>query len=732
MPLPKATAGRVVVRTEASLVSVGTEKAMFELARKSLLGKARARPDLVKKVVDKVRTDGLLETWRQVSGRLDTPVQLGYSSAGSVVKVGQGTSGFRTGDRVACTGSGYAGHAEVVSVPARFCVGIPDNVDFESASFVALGGIALESVRMAHAELGSRVVVIGLGLIGQIAVQLLNAAGSHVFGIDIDAVKAKLAMDHGAEQTAVSTSAVSVTDMVSRWSGGHGADAVIIMASTETNEPLERAAEMCRERARIVATGMVGLEVPRSEFYDKELELVVSRGWGPGLYDSRYAGAGSVDYPLPYARWTAERNAQEFLSQMSKGHISTRRLISHRFALEDAPSAYEMILDGSQAYLGVVLTYPTVSVDAPEPPVAQPASQQAVDAGGRSDSRVWLKDARSPKRDGTIGVGVIGAGVFANGTFLPALNNLKTISKMGIAARTGLRAKQSGEKFNFRYCTTEPRDIIENPDVDLVTILTRHDSHAFLAAEVLDAGKHVFVEKPMAMDESQITLISDAYHRSRTEGGHGPHLMVGFNRRFSPTARWLKERLDGIAEPLSVNCVVNAGDLEDDSWVGDPVEGGGRIVGEVCHFIDLVQYLTSSTPVRVFAESVGSEGDDSLVATLTMASGAVAGITYVARGDKRYPRERIEVFGGGAVGAIENFRSAMFIRGGRRQTRRGRGSVDRGHRAEIEMLVGQIETAGPTPVELKEYVSTTLATFALERSLRSRQSELVEELDTAS
>ena len=726
LPNPKAAPGRVVVRTAASLASVGTEKAMVELARKSLLGKARARPDLVKQVLDKVRTDGMLETWRQVMGRLETPIQLGYSSAGTVIEVGPGVDGFRTGDRVACTGSGYAGHAEVTSVPAKLCALVPDEVDFQSASFVALGGIALESVRMAGVELGSRVVVIGLGLLGQIAVQLLNAAGVHVFGIDVDSEKAVMALSHGAEETAVAGSGMSVTDAVSAWTGGNGADAVIIMASTERNEPLEQASEMCRDRARIVATGMIGLDVPRREFYDKELELVVSRAWGPGLYDPRYT-SGAVDYPLPYARWTAERNAQEFLSQLSKGAVSTEHLVSHRFPIEDAAQAYEMILAGGESYLGVVLTYSSPEVKSAEAS-SYAAEVQSGIAEQQSESKVFLiGTAGSAKPEGSVGIGVIGAGLFANGTLLPAMKGLNTLSRRGIAARTGLQVRHTGKKFGFQYCTTETQDLLSDSDVDLVTVLTRHDSHASHVIEALRAGKHVFVEKPLAIDEGQLHSISEAYRKSRSDSDGGPLVMVGFNRRFSPMARWLKERLAGIGEQIVVNCVVNAGSLPSGSWVDDPIEGGGRIVGEVCHFVDLVQYLTSALPVRVFAERIGRDnGDDSLVATLTMANGAIASITYVAGGDRRYPRERVEVFGGGAAGAIDNFRSAVFMRNGKRQSRKARGSIDRGHGSELQELVGRIREGGPPPVGFDEYVSTTLATFALERSLRSRTSELVE------
>ena len=732
VPHPRAGRGRVVVRTAASLASVGTEKSMVELARKSLLGKARARPDLVRQVIEKIRTDGILETWRQVMGRLDTPILLGYSSSGTVTEVGPGVSGFKVGDRVACTGSGYAGHAEVVSVPSNLCAAIPGKVDFEDASFVALGGIALESVRMAGVELGSRVVVIGLGLLGQITVQLLRASGCHVFGIDLDSKKATLAAEHGAETTRAEGTGNSAVQDVSTWSAGHGADAVIITASSPNNEPLEAAAAMCRERGRIVATGLVGLDVPRKTFYDKELELVVSRGWGPGLYDPDYTSAG-VDYPLPYARWTAQRNAEEFLSQLANGAVSVRHLVTHRFAIEQAAEAYETILEGQELYIGVVFTYPGEGAQVREQtstPVAETVPEGATVPTGE---RFWLKGSpdQPRKKEGTLGVGVIGAGLFANGTLLPAMRRLKEFSPRGIAANTGLQLRHAGKRFGFAYCATETRHLLDDGDVDLVMILTRHDSHAKLLADALAAGKHVFVEKPLAMDEGQLRSVADVYRdaclAASARGLQPPVVMVGFNRRFSPLASWVKERFEAIRGPLSINCLVNAGAVPVDSWVSDPQEGGGRIIGEVCHFVDLVQYLTSSRPTRVHAERVGGESpaaDDSVVTTLTMADGSIASIAYLASGDKRHPRERVEIFGGGAVAAIDNFKAASFVRGGRRRSRSHRMSVDRGHIGELRALAAAINGEGPA-VEFEEYVATTLATLAMERSLVTGHPEAV-------
>jgi len=724
VPTPaRARQGQVLVRTMASLVSVGTEKSMLELARKSLLGKAMARPDLVRQVIAKAQAEGILEAWRQAMGRLDTPVPLGYSSAGVVIDVGPGVQGFAVGDRVACAGSGYAGHAEVVSVPANLCVKIPEGVDFESAAFVALGGIALEAVRMARVSLGETVVVIGLGLLGQIAVQLLNAAGCHVIGMDIHPRKAEMALQHGAEAVATDYSVLSA--LCRQRTGHQGADAVIILAATPSNEPLERAAELCRERGRIVAAGLVGLQIPRKPFYDKELELVVSRAWGPGLYDPHYTEKG-LDYPLAYARWTARRNMEEFLAQLAKGAVRVDHLITHRFPFDRAPEAYELILEGKEPYIGVLLTYER------EPDLSRTVVVKRNQRGqrGQESQRGQISSVPSVPSalSGPLGVGLIGAGQFAAGTLLPILKGLKGLRFRGVATATGLSARHVADKFGFEYCTTDYHEILKDPEIALVFILTRHGAHAPLVAEALRAGKHVFVEKPLALNPEQLRELVRAY--KGPEGLDGPSvssvpsgslLMVGFNRRFSPFAKWLKERFADIPEPLAVHCTVNAGPVPPDHWVHDPEQGGGRIIGEVCHFVDLIQYLTGSLPVRVYAETLTSRGykpSDNVVITLKMANGAIGSITYVAGGDKRYPRERVEVFGGGAVGVIENFKAATFIRGGRKMRIRNWLSVDRGHRGEVEALLSAIRAGGPAPVAFEEYVYTTLATFAIEESLR--------------
>jgi len=706
VPAPAVRPGCVLVRNVASLVSVGTEKHMLEMAKKSLVGKALARPDLVRQVIAKARAEGILEAYRQAMNRLDTPVPLGYSCAGMVIDVGTGVEGFSKGDCVACTGSGYASHAEIVCVPKNLCVRIPEGVDFESAAFVALGGIALEAVRLAEVSLGARVVVIGLGLLGQLTLQLLKAAGCHVFGVDLASAKVQMAMEYGAEGGAVIGQAN--VEAAVREFAPQGADAVIIMAATPSNQPLELAAQVARERARIVAAGLIGLEVPREPFFDKELELVVSRAWGPGVFDPPYIEKG-IDYPLAYARWTAKRNLEEFLAQIAKGTVEAKRLITHRFPIERATEAYDLILKGKEPYIGVLITYPGAAEVVKELP---------------KERKVELKpplerpSERREEREEKVSIGVIGAGLFATTTLLPILKRQKGVRLKGIATATGHSGRHAGKKFGFEYCTTDYRELLSDSEIDLVMVLTRHGSHAHFVVEALQAGKHVYVEKPLAVNEDQLRTIIEVYREAEKKDGR--ILFVGFNRRFSPFTRWLKERFSGVEEPLTVHCTVNAGPVPVDHWVHDPEQGGGRVIGEVCHFVDLIQYLTGSVPVRVHAETLESKAykpSDNVVITLKMANGSIGSITYVAGGDKAFPRERVEVFGSGAVGLIDNFRMAVFTQEGRRRTKRSLLGIDRGHRGELEILSNALLHGEAPPVDVSEYIATTMATFAIERSL---------------
>ena len=730
VPVPSVKRGHILVKTMASLVSIGTEKHMLEIAKKSLLGKAIARPDLVRQVINKAKTEGVMEAYRQAMGRLDMPILLGYSSSGIVIDVGEGVLEFSVGDCVACTGSGYAGHTEVAVVPENLCVKIPKKtvtsysllvnsedgktekritnnestnnyVSFEEAAFVALGGIALEAVRLANVSLGEYVAVIGMGLIGQIVVQILDSAGCHVMGFDVQKNRIDMALKSGAE--AGSFDKDEFINLVREVTKGNGADAVIIFAATKSNQPLDLASEISRERARIVAGGLIGLNVPRKEFYEKELEFVVSRAWGPGVYDNEFLNK-NFKYPYAYVRWDAKRNIEEFLNLLAKGKVRVDHLISHRFSIEDAIEAYEIITGKrKEKFLGIVLTY----------------DKERYLNKSELVKRINIssKEVSVRKKD-VINIGLIGAGLFAQGTLLPILKDIKDLRFRGISTPTGIKARHTAEKYGFDYITSDYREILCDEEIDLVFILTPHGSHARFVCEAIKAGKHVFVEKPLCINKNELKEIISTYNSQPTT--NNCLLMVDFNRRFSPYTRWLKEKFSNVREPIAIHCTVNAGYVPKDSWVHDSSEGGGRIIGEVCHFVDLIQYITSAIPERVYAECIFSDKytpSDNVVITMRMSNGAISSISYLSSGDKAYLRERIEVFGGGRVGVIENFKYAYFIRGGKKKKKWGI-TVDRGHKEGVEMLLKTIRNGGKFFVDFSDYVYTTLTTFAIEESIR--------------
>lgn len=696
--------GFVLVQNITSLVSVGTEKYMLEMAKKSLIGKAMARPDLVRQVIAKIQTEGIVETYKAVMARLDNPVPLGYSSAGIVIDVGERVNGFNKGDRVACAGSGYASHAEVICVPENLTCKIPEGVDFESASFVALGGIALEAVRLANPSLGDKVAIIGLGLLGQITVQLLKANGCHVFGIDISEEKVRMAIEKACESGAISRKVDVITS--AREFAPQGFDSVIIMASTKSNEPIEVAAEIARERGKIIASGLVGLEIPRKTFFEKELEFTVSRAWGPGIFDPQYTEK-NIDYPYSYTRWTAKRNMEEFLYQVAKGNVNVKNLITHRFKIDDALKAYEIILEGKEPYMGVVIEY------SKEDDVPEVIGERTIKIRQIPEEKSFNKPEKRDKPNKPI-IGFIGAGLFAKGTILPILKKMKEIRLKGLATATGHKGEHVARRFGFEYFTTDYRELLLDDEINMIFVLTRHGSHAHFVIEALKAGKHVFVEKPLCINESQLKNIIEVYNQTNQI------LMVGFNRRFSPFSIWLKEKFKRINEPLSLHITCNAGYVPSDSWIYNHDEGGGRIIGEVCHFIDLVQYFTDSLPERAYAEYIESDyykPSDNVSVNLKMKDGSIANILYIASGDKRYPRERVEIFGGGAVGVIDNFRKAEFVYRGKRKSIKNLLSIDRGHKKEMEILITS-HKEGKNPGSFEHYLYTTLTTFAIEKSIK--------------
>lgn len=690
VPEPYAKSGGVVVRNSASLISAGTERMMIDFAGKSMIGKARERPDLVKQVLDKVKKEGLVPTIETVMTRLDQPMPLGYSCAGVIEHVGRGAEEFRVEDRVACAGAGYASHAHAVFVPKNLTVPIPDNVSFEDAAYVTLGAIALQGVRIAEVQLGDRIAVIGLGLLGQLTVQILKASGCQVIGIDLDPSKIALAKELGAD-IAVSRSE-DVEGAVAGFTSGVGVDSVIITAATDSNDPIELAGDICRDRGIVSMVGAVKMDIPRKVYYEKELQLRLSRSYGPGRYDPEYEEKGH-DYPISYVRWTERRNMEEFLRLVSTGQVTPSRLTTHRFEINDAEKAYEIVTgEDKQPFMGVVLTYEGGSKTAPV-------------------RRIELK-SRAPVA-GKVGVGFIGAGNFAKGVLLPRFKSASDATLVGVSTATGMNAKSTGEKYGFEYCTTDTPQLLADDSVDAVVIATRHGSHAKFAADALRAGKAVFVEKPLAIDEAGLQRVLEAQQES------GQLLTVGFNRRFSPLVAEMKQFF-AAGQPLAVQYRINAGPIPADTWIHDPEDGGGRIIGEVCHFIDLVQFLTDDELVEVFAHSLGgptAELRDTVTITLRYRNGSIASINYFSTGDKSFPKEMVEVFGSGGIAVLDDFRRLTLTRNGSKKNIK-RVSQDKGFDQEVATFLTAVK-GGAAPIPLDSLVSTTRATFAIEESLRT-------------
>lgn len=698
VPAPKVRAGHVLIRTAASALSAGTERHLVEMAKKSLLGKALARPDLVRRVLEKARTDGVAETLQQVRRRLDAPVPLGYSAAGTVIEVGDGVAGFRVGDRAACGGQGVAVHAEVLCAPPTLVVPVPAGVSFERAAFAMVGAIPLHAVRLCRVQPGEWVAVIGLGLLGLIAVQILRAAGCRVIGLDVIPDRLPLAKTLGAEAAARSEAA-DVPALVETLTGGRGVDAVLIAAGTSSNAPLELAARISRLRGRIVAAGLVGLNVPRDLFFEREIELVVSRASGPGLFDPTYEVHGE-DYPYPYVRWTHGRNMAEFLRLVAAGSVDLEPLITHRFPIERALDAYAVLQgEGGERPIGILLDYP------------------AGGDGGPAVIRVREPGTARPPR-GVVRVGLIGAGLFARTTLLPEVRRVAGLRLAGVATASGSSAHSAARAFGFDYATADPQEILQDADIDCVLIATRHDSHARLAAAALRAGKDVFVEKPLALDVAGLLEVADAW---RAGGGR---LMVGFNRRHSPHAAAAREFLAGAGGPALIHCRVNAGDIPPGSWVNDPLAGGDRVRGELCHFVDLVHFLLGGHAVAAEAAGLPPKRPDDPVedvaAHLHFADGSVAGLLYAARGHRSLARERIEGFRGGRAFVIDNFRVTRFYGPGAPRARRTL-RMDRGHRSELSAWFKALREGGPAPVPFAAYAASTLATFAVAEALAARR-----------
>ncbi len=702
VPIPQVLPGCVLVQVAASLISAGTERAASEFARKSLVQKAQARPDLVRDVMIKARRDGVLSALGTVRARLDQPLSLGYSSAGTVLAVAPEITDLRPGDRVACAGAGFAVHAEIACVPRLLVAKIPDGaeVSFEEAAFTTVGAVALHGIRNAEVKLGDVVAVIGLGLLGQLTVGLLKAAGARVVGFDIEALRAGLARKNGAD--AATPSRQEFHDLCFQYSRGLGADSVLITAQTDSSDPVNLAANVARDRAIVVAVGTVGLNIERKHYYEKELEVRVSRSYGPGRYDIAYEQKGR-DYPAGYIRWTETRNMEAFLQFVAEGKLDVASLISCRLPVDRAVKAFQLIRQSSRESLGVVLTYEPSDV----------ASSRFEIVRSRPEA------PRSDAKQSSVSVGLIGAGNFVVSTLLPAINRVPGTEKVGICTATGLRSWYIGNKFGFRYCTTADEDILRDPNINTVVIATRHHLHARQVVAALAASKHVFCEKPLCLNEKELAEIVRTYipHCEPSQ-----RVMVGFNRRFSPMLARVKSFFAEIHESIAMHYRVNAGFLPADHWIQDPEQGGGRILGEVCHFIDLLLYLGGSEVVRVQAQGLGNAGQyskDNIVISLEFKNGSHGTISYLANGDRSFGKERLEVFGGGATAVMDDFRRMELIRGGRREVHRWLWRQDKGHRAEWCAFFRSIREGKQSPISFREIVASTLITMQVNTSLSS-------------
>lgn len=674
VPVPNVRRGTVLVHNVASVVSAGTERLVIELAGKSLLGKARARPDLVREAINKVRREGLRTTVREAFLRLDRPFPLGYSCAGVVLEVGAGVTGLRSGERVACAGADWAVHAEVVVVPEGLCVRLPSEVSWDAGAFAMLGGIAFHGIRRAGVGRGDTVGVIGLGLLGQLTVQLLKALGCRVVGQDVALGRAALARDLGADAAVIE--AREATAATRRLSGGAGADAIIIAAATSTNAPVELAAELARDGGAVVMVGVTGMNIPRRPYWQKELSFLLSRS------------------SLP-------KDNADFIMAVAAGDVRVEPLITHRFPIERARDAYALIRGRvREPHLGVVLTYPDRDAGGPTQTLRAAARSRTADAAAGVASPHAVAGA-------PVTVGVIGAGLFAQTVLLPALRRLPNVRLRTVATQTGLSARHAGDRLGFERCTTDARDVFDDPEIQAVVVATRHDLHAPLAIDALRRGKHVFVEKPLALTAEETRAVLAA-HASASRV-----LVVGFNRRYSPLVRSLKEFLAD-QHPLALTYRVNGGELPSEHWVYDREEGGGRWLGEGGHFIDVLQYLTGADPVEVFARVAGA----TLLVTIVLSDGSTAAVVYADGADRSESRERLEVLGAGLAATLDDYRRLTLARGGRVRRIRRREAA-RGHEEELRTWIAAVRGEEPPPVTASAYAANTLCCLAALDSVRT-------------
>lgn len=687
LPAPVIKPGTVLVKNIFSLISSGTEKTSVETAQASLIGKAKSRPDLVKQVMDNVKKEGLMATYSKVQNRLDNYKELGYSSAGIVIE--SSVEEFKPGDRVACGGL-TANHSEIIRVPKNLIVKIPDNVSFDDASFSTLGSIALQGVRQADVKLGESVAVIGLGLLGLITLQLLKANGCRVIGLDISDSNFEHAKKLGCDVCCLSGQ--DSIKIVESFTNGYGTDSVIITAGAKSNEPVEYALEYARKKSSIVIVGAVNMNIPRSPFYEKELDFKISCSYGPGRYDKLYEESG-VDYPISYVRWTENRNMQAILDLISQNKLYVKSLTTHKIPISDGLKAYEIITGKkNEKYIAVLIEYPeNVKLERKK---------------FTSTKKLLVQSSKTV-------VGFIGAGNFAQSNLIPHLITQK-INLNGVCTSTPVNSKSVAEKFNFEFYTTDYTEILNNENINTVFIVSRHDSHGKFVDEAIKKGKHIFVEKPLAITEEELETIKSSYDSNKL-------LLVGFNRRFSKPFKDIKNFFEKTLEPFVINYRVNAGLILKTHWIQSS-EQGGRIIGEVCHFIDTVSFITNSRPVRVFAESINSDNSkmmnyDSVNIIVKFENGSVGNILYLANGDSSQPKEYCEIFSGGRTAVMNNFKEVIFYSNGKKSKKTYSG--EKGHKEEVSHFINLLEGKEQIQLTANSIFETTSLTFKIHDSLKS-------------
>lgn len=688
VPCPSDRAGRLLIRTRATLISSGTERMLLDFARAGFLQKARQQPEKVRMVLDKIKTDGLVPTIETVRNKLEQPMEMGYCNVGEVLSVGKGILGYQLGDRVASNGK----HAEVVSVPVNLCAKVPDSVSNDEAAFTVLGSIALQGIRLAQPTLGEIVVVTGLGLIGLLTVQILKANGCRVVGIDLDESKLALAEQFGAETINLKAGEDPVATSLTL-SKGQGVDAVIVTAATRSNEPIHQAALMCRKKGRIVLVGVTGLELSRDDFYEKELSFQVSCSYGPGRYDPNYEDKGN-DYPIGYVRWTEQRNMEAVLQLMADRRLNVNPLISHRFSIDEAPAAYELVSSKTPS-LGILLKY---------------HDQNELTDEKIRETKVRVSDTAVTSKAAKATVGFIGAGNYATSILIPAFKNSGARMKI-VSTAQGLSGVLAAKKYGIQEATTNTNQLFEDPDINTIVIATRHNTHAGFVIKALESGKNVFVEKPLCLNLEELAQIQESYNNN-IKKGQPRFIMVGYNRRFSPHIQKIKELLGGAPNPKAFIMTVNAGPIPADHWTQDPSIGGGRIIGEGCHFIDLLRFLSGNPISEWRASAMKAVTRDTVTIELRFADGSIGSVHYFANGSKKFPKERLEVFSDGRVIQMDNFRKMTGF-GWSGFNKMNLWRQDKGQTFCVGSFVKAIETGGTAPISFEEIIEgTTISILA--------------------